>query len=267
MWPAKPKPDPELLALFEESARNVQRVPLLLRDLLTDYPEQSGARARDPALRAGGRPDRARHPLPPRGQRPPPRGARRRRRARARRRARRHRRLRRGGGRPARPLRRRGADGAGAGDRRRARRLRRAASRPRCAACAAAPTLAAHLVEIHRLENEGDRLQRAAVAALFAERHRPDDADPLEGHLRHARGTPSTRARRSRTCSRGSRSSARTAERSADRDDGSARSPTRRVQSRRREDDPARPARAARSGPGTCAGRGPAHERRGGRAA
>jgi uncharacterized protein len=41
MWPAKPKPDPELLALFEESARNVQRVVLLLRDLLTDYPEQA----------------------------------------------------------------------------------------------------------------------------------------------------------------------------------------------------------------------------------
>ena len=41
MWPAKPKPDPELLGLFEESARNVQRVALLLRDLLADYPEQS----------------------------------------------------------------------------------------------------------------------------------------------------------------------------------------------------------------------------------
>jgi uncharacterized protein len=41
MWPAKPKPDPELLGLFEESARNVQRVSLLLQDLLTDYPEQS----------------------------------------------------------------------------------------------------------------------------------------------------------------------------------------------------------------------------------
>jgi uncharacterized protein Yka (UPF0111/DUF47 family) len=46
MWPAKPKPDLELLTLFEESARNVQRVSLLLRDLLTDYPEQS-ALARD----------------------------------------------------------------------------------------------------------------------------------------------------------------------------------------------------------------------------
>ena len=28
--------------------------------------------------------------------------------------------------------------------------------------------LSSHLVEIHRLENEGDRLQRAAVAGLFA---------------------------------------------------------------------------------------------------
>jgi uncharacterized protein Yka (UPF0111/DUF47 family) len=41
MWPAKPKPDPELLGLFEESGRNVQRVSLLLRDLLADFPEQS----------------------------------------------------------------------------------------------------------------------------------------------------------------------------------------------------------------------------------
>jgi uncharacterized protein Yka (UPF0111/DUF47 family) len=41
MWPAKPKPDAELLGLFEESARNVQRVALLLRDLVADYPEQS----------------------------------------------------------------------------------------------------------------------------------------------------------------------------------------------------------------------------------
>ena len=40
MWPARPKPDPELLGLFEESARNVQRVALLLRDLLADFPEQ-----------------------------------------------------------------------------------------------------------------------------------------------------------------------------------------------------------------------------------
>jgi uncharacterized protein len=35
------KPDPELLSLFEESGRNVQRACMLLRDLLSDYPEQS----------------------------------------------------------------------------------------------------------------------------------------------------------------------------------------------------------------------------------
>ena len=45
-----------------------------------------------------------------------------------------------------------------------------------------------HLVEIHRLENEADRIVREAVASLFVERHRPDGRDPLEGHLRVARG-------------------------------------------------------------------------------
>jgi uncharacterized protein len=39
MWRAS-RPDPELLSLFEESGRNVQRVALLLRDLISDYPEQ-----------------------------------------------------------------------------------------------------------------------------------------------------------------------------------------------------------------------------------
>ena len=39
---------------------------------------------------------------------------------------------------------------------------------PRCAASATASELSPHLVEIHRLENEADRLQRAAVAGLFA---------------------------------------------------------------------------------------------------
>jgi uncharacterized protein Yka (UPF0111/DUF47 family) len=34
------RPDPELLSLFEESGRNVQRTCLLLHDLLSDYPEQ-----------------------------------------------------------------------------------------------------------------------------------------------------------------------------------------------------------------------------------
>ena len=40
MWPAKPKDDAELLELFEESGRNVQRASALLRDLFAEYPEQ-----------------------------------------------------------------------------------------------------------------------------------------------------------------------------------------------------------------------------------
>jgi uncharacterized protein Yka (UPF0111/DUF47 family) len=36
------RPDPELLTLFDESGRNVQRSALLLRDLLADYPEHAG---------------------------------------------------------------------------------------------------------------------------------------------------------------------------------------------------------------------------------
>jgi uncharacterized protein Yka (UPF0111/DUF47 family) len=35
-------PDPALLSLFEESGRNVQRSTMLLRDLLAGYPERSG---------------------------------------------------------------------------------------------------------------------------------------------------------------------------------------------------------------------------------
>ena len=39
-------PDPELLTLFDESGRNVQRSAMLLRDLLAEYPERA-ALARD----------------------------------------------------------------------------------------------------------------------------------------------------------------------------------------------------------------------------
>src|SRR3954466_9738891 len=39
---ARPKPDPHLLALFTESGHNVHRTTLLLRDLLSDYPESNG---------------------------------------------------------------------------------------------------------------------------------------------------------------------------------------------------------------------------------
>jgi uncharacterized protein Yka (UPF0111/DUF47 family) len=40
MWTTKVKEDVELLALFEESGRNVQRASVLLRDLYADYPER-----------------------------------------------------------------------------------------------------------------------------------------------------------------------------------------------------------------------------------
>ena len=42
-------PDIEVLALFEESGRNVERAALLLRDLLLDYPERADL-ARDLVL-------------------------------------------------------------------------------------------------------------------------------------------------------------------------------------------------------------------------
>jgi uncharacterized protein Yka (UPF0111/DUF47 family) len=40
MWSAKLKEDTELLALFEASGRNVQRASSLLRELFAEYPEQ-----------------------------------------------------------------------------------------------------------------------------------------------------------------------------------------------------------------------------------
>ena len=189
MWPAKPKPDPELLGLFEESgAQRPARLAAAARPA-GGLSRAVRARARHPARasrRATGSPTTS---CTASRQRRAPRGARRGRRARARRRARRHRRLRRGGRRPA----------------RRSTASRRRWSRPQeiaavlvgCAEQVAARAARAaqrrrrsspHLVEIHRLENEGDRLQRAAVASAVRQRHRPDDADPLEGHLRHARG-------------------------------------------------------------------------------
>ena len=35
----RPRPDPELLGLFDECGRNVQKASLILRDLLSEYPE------------------------------------------------------------------------------------------------------------------------------------------------------------------------------------------------------------------------------------
>jgi uncharacterized protein Yka (UPF0111/DUF47 family) len=40
MWPAKVKEDGVLLELFDDSGRNVQRASTLLRDLFAEYPEQ-----------------------------------------------------------------------------------------------------------------------------------------------------------------------------------------------------------------------------------
>jgi uncharacterized protein len=40
-----PRTDPRLLDLFQESGRNVQRTALLLRELMSDYPESNGVGA------------------------------------------------------------------------------------------------------------------------------------------------------------------------------------------------------------------------------
>ncbi len=167
MWPAKPKPDLELLTLFEESARNVQRSALLLRDLLTDYPERSGL-ARD-ILLCEQEGDRIAHDI-----------------------------LHRLAGNGHRRSALDAADVhalAGALDdvvdyveeaadqlglygveapMEQAEELARVlvgCSEHVSAALRGlrnGAELSSHLVEIHRLENEGDRLQRAAVAGLFA---------------------------------------------------------------------------------------------------
>ena len=44
-----------------------------------------------------------------------------------------------------------------------------------------------YTVEIHRLENDGDRISRDAIASLFESGHRPARRHPLEGHLRAPR--------------------------------------------------------------------------------
>ena len=41
MWRRKARPDPQLLRLFEESGRNVQRASGLMRELLETYPERA----------------------------------------------------------------------------------------------------------------------------------------------------------------------------------------------------------------------------------
>ena len=179
---------------------------LLLRDMLAEFPDQPGLAADIYVCEHEG--DRIAHDilhrLAERGSRPQP--PRHRRRARADRRARRHRRLRRGGRRPARALRRRGADGAG---RRRSPRSLVGCRRARSpTACAAAQRRGPRRATWWRSTGSRTRptgSSARAVASLFVERDRPDDRDPLEGHLRDASSRRSTRARRSPTCSRASR--------------------------------------------------------------
>jgi uncharacterized protein Yka (UPF0111/DUF47 family) len=159
--------DTAVLDLFEESGRNVQRATLLLRDLVTEYPERADL-ARD-LLLSEQEGDRITHDIIHRLN---------------------------GGGRRRPPM--DPADGhvlattlddivdyaeqaadelalyaveapmeqatliadvlVGAGE--------QVAQALRCLRSGA--ELAPHLVEIHRLENEGDRLSRDAVASLFA---------------------------------------------------------------------------------------------------
>src|SRR3981189_258542 len=148
----RPGVDGALMALVEEPGRNVQRCGLLLRDLLKDYPEhaalaqdlkvceQEGDRiTHDIIHRLAGR-GRVRAPFDP------------------------------GGGEAAAQLGRAGGEapmeqavevtevlvGAGEQIAQALRSLRTGTE------------LGPHLVEIHRLENEGDRLQRDGVASLFA---------------------------------------------------------------------------------------------------
>ncbi len=150
--------------LFEEAGQNIQQAADLLDELLSGYPdsrdlaqeildcEHTGDRITHDII--GRLNHDVRHADRPRGH------------PRARLGARRHRRLHRGGRRLPRPLQDRGADGPGDQARPRAEGRRRQI-------CEAIPRLRGfrdishYTVEINRLENEGDRITREAVASLF----------------------------------------------------------------------------------------------------
>ena len=72
-----------------------------------------------------------------------------------------------------------------------------AASESRSATLRTGESMTEAIIEVHRLENEGDRLSREAIASLVCRRRRPDGRDPLEGHLRaHGEGDRRLRGRR-----------------------------------------------------------------------
>ena len=137
--PASSRPkDREFFDLFEEAGGNILRAAELLDEMLRELPRAQRARPRDPDLRAGGRPDHARHhpaPQPDVRHADRPRGH-----LRARLGARRHRRLHRGGRRLPRPLQDRGADGAGAASSPTCCTSAAARSPRRCRGCAASRT-------------------------------------------------------------------------------------------------------------------------------
>ena len=164
--------DREFFDLFEEAGGNILRAAELLEQMLRDLPRARRAGARHPHLRAGRRPHHARHH--PAAQRDVRHADRPRGHLRARLGARRHRRLHRGGRGLPRPLQDRGADGAGAGDGRACCSTPRARSPRRCRGCAGSSDIPHFTVEINRLENEGDRLMREALASLFE-----DGIDPM----------------------------------------------------------------------------------------
>jgi uncharacterized protein Yka (UPF0111/DUF47 family) len=161
------RPDPELLALFEESGRNVQRTSVLLRDLLKDYPEQAPLAGE--VLRCEHEGDRIAHDI--------------------------HSRLAACGSRGTRfdpadvhalagalddivdhaeeaadQLGMYGVEAPMETAEEIAGVLVRCADQVALGLCGLrnGTDVSAHLVEIHRLENEADRLERAAVASLFA---------------------------------------------------------------------------------------------------
>jgi uncharacterized protein Yka (UPF0111/DUF47 family) len=162
-----PEPDRELLTLFEESGRNVRQSAMLLRDLLADYPERAGL-ARD-LLLCEQQGDRIAHDILHRLAERGPRRS------------------------PLDPADVHALVGAlddivdhaeECGDRlglygveapmeqseQIAEVLVAAAGQVAAAVSGLrnGADLSTHLVEIHRLENEADRLQREAVASLFA---------------------------------------------------------------------------------------------------
>ena len=153
-------------------AANIVRAADLLDQMLAALARPRGAGARHPHLRAGGRPDHARHhpaPQPDVRHADRPRGH-----PRAGLGARRHRRLHRGGRGLPRPLQDRGADGAGPAAGPHPAPVRRARSPRRCRGCAASRTLATTRSRSTGWRTTATASCREAIASLF-----DDGIDPM----------------------------------------------------------------------------------------